>query len=166
MNLHKVLPTLWCKNAHCDYHYSRVLDCPIVVTMILAILRVQFCGDTTCQFKDLIARPYLGCIPSSIGETPTSCIRIGAFLVSIQIQFFLEKSSLLPGFEPTTSVVPSGCATNWAIQAWIPTQILSNDFHFNFSELLQRETRQVYNLFQNMLNGKWNFLKDIKKGLA
>ena len=29
------------------------------------------------------------------------------------------KSSHLQGFEPTTSVVPKWCATNWTIQDWI-----------------------------------------------
>ena len=36
------------------------------------------------------------------------------------IQIWVRKRhSLVPGFEPTTSVVPSQCTTNWAIQAWI-----------------------------------------------
>ena len=36
-----------------------------------------------------------------------------------QLLIFIEKFSPLPGFEPQTSRVPSWCATNWAIQAWI-----------------------------------------------
>ena len=48
--------------------------------------------------------------------------KIGALLVSIQIQICLEKSSPLSGFEPMTSVVPSLCATDRAIQAWTPRQ--------------------------------------------
>ena len=57
--------------------------------------------------------------PNRYIYTSTLCIRMGPFLVSIQIMIFKEKSFLLRGLEPMTSVVTSRCATNWAIQAWI-----------------------------------------------
>ena len=34
-----------------------------------------------------------------------------------------KRLSPLPGFEPTTSVVPSWCSTNSAIQAWISLKV-------------------------------------------
>ena len=47
---------------------------------------------------------------------------------TIQLPIFTEKFSLLPGFEPGTSLVPRQSATNWAILTWILLISISNVF--------------------------------------
>ena len=52
-----------------------------------------------------------------------------------QLLIFIKKFSPLLGFEPHTYQVPSRCATNWAIQAWI--------VYTSTEQNCQRKTRLV-----------------------
>ena len=65
-----------------------------------------------------------------------------------QLIVFIEKLSPLSGFEPRTSRVPSRCATNWAIQAWIELT-WSNNFvknKFNWVIITIRQDKKSLKL--------------------
>ena len=77
----------------------------------------------------------------------------------IQLLFFIEKFSPLPGFEPGTSSVPSLYATNWAILAWIQQFILTKLLFVFFPRTLAgmhtlKMLQLLLPIYKTMLYGK------------
>ena len=101
------LTTFYC--LYFSHHYTYIANyiffviC-VYILLCVKILEISEIFESTTQFK---VRRSSDCIQIQIN----------------QLLIFIEKFSPLPGFEPRTSRLPSPCATNWAIQAWINSRV-------------------------------------------